>query len=112
MQIPTFSTKKKTVFIEVVVLILFFGGLYYLYTQFSEPTATVSSASAGEPLLGANSILFLKAINQDKINFRDVSFMDSELVKALQDFSEIIPKSTSHGREDPFTPYASSRLIR
>lgn len=112
MEIPTNFTKKKTVITEVVVLILVFGCAYYLYTQFSAPGVTTSGTSAGEPLLGASSILFLKAINQDKISFRDISFMDSELVKALQDFTEIIPTSTSHGREDPFTPYASSRSIR
>ena len=57
----SFFVQKKTVIIEGLVLVLFLAGMYYLYTTFSEDTATVSTANVNEQLLGQNFVLFLKA---------------------------------------------------
>jgi LPS O-antigen subunit length determinant protein (WzzB/FepE family) len=108
----SFFVQKKTILIEAVVLILFLFGMYYLYTSFSEESATVTPSAINEQLLGQNFILFLKVINQDRISFRDTSFMNSELVKQLRDFSEEIGMNDTRGRVDPFVPYASSRPLR
>ena len=108
----SFFVQKKTVIIEGLVLVLFLAGMYYLYTTFSEDTATVSTASVNEQLLGQNFVLFLKAVNQDRLSFREVSFMDSDLVRQLRDYSETIGVNETRGRVDPFVPYASSRPIR
>lgn len=108
----SFLIQKKTVIIEVAILVLFLGGMYYLYTTFSQGEATVSSPSANEQLLGQNFILFLKAVNQDRLSFKDISFMDSGLVQQLRDFSETIGVNDTRGRVDPFVPYAPTRSIR
>ncbi len=112
MQVPTFFTQKKTVVIEIVVLILFLVGMYYLYISFSEEQATVTTSQANQALLGQNFTLFLKAVNQDKLSFKDVSFLSSDFASQLQDFSQNFPPTVVRGRVDPFVPYASSRPLR
>jgi hypothetical protein len=108
----SFFVQKKTVIIEGLVLVLFLFGMYYLYTIFSEDTSTVSDAQVNEQLLGQNFVLFLKAVNQDRISFKDINFMDSSLVLQLRDFSETIGINDTRGRVDPFVPYASTRPLR
>jgi hypothetical protein len=108
----SFFVQKKTLLMEVAVLIAFLGGMYYLYTIFSEGSATTTASQVNTQLLGQNFTLFLKAVNEDKISFRDINFMDSALVQQLRDFSQTITVNESRGRVDPFTPYASSRPVR
>lgn len=111
--ISTFFLQKKTLFVEIIILVMFLFGLYYVYTLFSEPTlTTTTNTSTNQDLLGENYVLFIKAVNQDSLSFKDVSFINSDFVKQLQDFSVKIDPSYIHGRLDPFTPYASTRPIR
>lgn len=111
MQVPNIFIHKKTVIIEVLVLLAFMGGVYYFYTNFSEKSAT-TTVSHNEQLLGQNFIVLLKAINQDKISFVQKSFLNSSLVNQLQDFSEVILPTDSRGRAEPFSSYASPGSIR
>lgn len=108
----SFFIQKKTILIEAIILVAFLFGAYYLYTSFSQEETVTTTVSVNEQLLGQNFVLFLKAVNQDRISFRDINFMDSELVRQLRDFSETISITDSRGRVDPFVPYASSRPIR
>jgi hypothetical protein len=108
----SFFVQKKTVIIEGVVLVLFLGGMFYLYTIFSEGSSTTTTTQVNEQLLGQNFVLFLKAVNEDKISFRDINFMDSALVQQLRDYSQTITINESRGRVDPYSPYASSRPLR
>lgn len=108
----SFFVQKKTIIIEAAILIAFLAGIYYVYTSFSEESATVSQTSINEQLLGQNFTLFLKVINQDKVSFNNTSFMKSSLVEQLRDFSEVIGENATRGRADPFAPYASSRPLR
>jgi hypothetical protein len=107
----SFFVQKKTVIIEAAVLILFLGGMYYLYTIFSVSDTTVQP-SANEQLLGQNFVLFLKAVNEDRISFNDNSFANSKLFSQLKDYSETIGQNDTRGRVDPFVPYASTRPLR
>jgi hypothetical protein len=109
---PSFFVQKKTIIIEGTILILFLAGMYYLYTIFSTSDTVTSSPSANEQLLGQNFVLFIKAVNQDKISFKDLNFMNSKLVQELQDYSETIGINDTRGRVDPFVPYASTRPLR
>lgn len=95
---------------EAAVLILFLFGMYYLYTMFSE--GEVTTVQANEQLLGQNLVLFIKAVNQDRISFREVDFLNSEVAQSLRDFSETILPTESRGRVDPFVPYAPTRPLR
>lgn len=104
--------QKKTVIIEIAVLIVFLLGIYYLYSVFSEGEATTSNAQISEQLLGRNFMLFIKAVEQDKVTFRDADTMNSELVLMLKDFSETISINDTRGRADPFVPYALTRPLR
>lgn len=108
---PSFFVQKKRILIEAAVLIAFLYGCYYLYTSFSQDS-TVSTAPPNEQLLGQNFVMFLKVVNKDRISFKDVSFLDSDLVKQLRNFSETISINDSRGRVDPFVPYASTRPLR
>jgi hypothetical protein len=108
----SFFVQKKTVIIEGVVLVIFLAGMYYLYTIFSTGDTVTSPSSVNQNLLGQNFVLFLKAVNQDKISFKDLNFMNSELVQQLQDYSETIGINDTRGRVDPFVPYASTRPLR
>lgn len=105
-QAPNASSKGKSIiFIEILVLVLFLGGAYYLYTQFSSPSAEVSSVesdTAGQSLLGPKTLSFQKTSNQERLNFKLSS--ESELMKQLEDFSENIPTSAPEGRSNPFMP--------
>lgn len=112
MQIPQIFVQKKTIMIEIAVLIVVLALGYYLYSIMSEDSASVTETQMSEQLLGKNLTLFLKSKNQDKLSFKDISFMDTELVKQLKDFTETILPNSSRGRLDPFAPYASSRPIR
>ncbi len=108
----SFFIKKKTVIIEGAILILFLFGMYYLYTSFSEGSTTVSETKINEQLLGQNFVLFLKVVNQDRISFTDLNFINSALVRRMRDFSETISTNDTRGRLDPFVPYASTRPLR
>lgn len=108
----SFLVQKKTLIIEVAVLVVFLMGIYYLYTSFSQAETSVSQPQINEQLLGQNFVLFLKVINQDRISFQDTTFMQSELIMKLRDFSEVIGENETRGRVDPFVPYASSRSVR
>lgn len=108
----SFFEQKKTLLVEIVILVAFLSGMYYLYTVFTQDQPTVSTASVNEQLLGQNFVLFLKAVNQDRISFRDMNFMDSDLVRQLRDYSETIGENPTRGRVDPFVPYASTRPLR
>lgn len=108
----SFFITKKTLIMEVAALAIFLGGMYYLYTIFSVGSSTTTPSQMNEQLLGQNFVLFLKAVNEDKISFSGVNFMDSPLVKQLRDYSQTITINESRGRVDPFTPYASTRPVR
>ena len=111
MQIPTTFSGNKALVIEIVVLVLFLGGMYYAYTFFSTQTPTVAVAP-NEQLLGQDLTLFLKASSGEQFALDKTDFLKSELMGQLRDFSETISPNPSRGRLDPFTPYASSRPIR
>lgn len=108
----SFFVQKKTVIIEAIVLVLFLGGMYYLYVTFTEQVPVVSTETMNEELLGQDFVLFLKAVNQDRLSFREMSFMNSALVGQLRDYSEMIGINETRGRTDPFVPYAPPRPIR
>lgn len=108
----SFFVQKKTVLIEAAILIAFLGGMFYLYTIMTEGEATVTTSQQNEQLLGKNFTLFIKAVNQDKLSFREADFMNSDLVQRLRDFTETILPSETRGRVDPFVPYASTRPLR
>lgn len=104
MQVPTIFAEKRNLIIEVVVICLFLGAMYYGYTLFSEQSPTTTT-SANQQLFGPNLTILLKAVNEDHLVLKDVSFMNTELVRQLQDFSEVISPNPTRGRDDPFVPY-------
>ena len=112
MQLPSFFVQKKTLIIEMAVLVIFLGGMYYLYTIFSEQSSVTTQTQGSEQLLGQNITLFLKAVRQDKLSFDTSSFMSQPLIEQLQDFSETIVPASSRGRDDPFAPYAFTGPLR
>lgn len=104
MQPSSLFANKKSMIIEIVVVCIVLAGMYYGYTLFSteSPTTTVS---ANTNLLGPNLTLLIKAVNEDHLVLQNTSFLDTELVRRLEDFSENIGSTTSRGRSDPFVPY-------
>ena len=108
----SFFVQKKTIIIEVFILVIFLFGIFYLYTIMKEGGTTTVQSSASDHLLGPNLTMFVNAVNQEKISFRDADFMDSDIVQRLRDFSEIILPTESRGRADPFVPYASTGSLR
>ena len=109
---PKIFTQKNNIVMDIVILAIFLGGSYYLYTLFSEPDTVVTNTQINEQLLGKNFVLFLKAVNKDKISLTATEFMNGNLAKQLQDFSEEINPELYRGRLNPFEPYASTRSIR
>ncbi len=107
-----FFVQKKTVIIEVAILIAVLAGGYYLYTQFTTQDVTTVAASPNEQLLGQNFIMFIKAVDQENLSFKNRNFFDSELVQQLQDYSETIGINPTRGRTDPFSPYAFTGSLR
>lgn len=104
MQAPNILTEKKSIIIEVVVLCIFLGAMYYGYTIISEkPTTTITATN--KQLFGPNLTLLMKAVNEEHLILNDVSFMNGELVRQLKDFSEVISPNPTHGRNDPFSTY-------
>lgn len=104
MQVPTIFTEKRNLIIEIVVICLFLGGMYYGYTFFREQSPTTTNTTNNN-LFGPNLTLLLKAVNEEHLVLKDVSFMNTELVRQLQDFSEVISPNPTRGRDDPFVPH-------
>lgn len=96
----------------MAIVLAVLGGAYYLYTLFQTEDAVTTAPAVNTQLLGPNLTVFIKTVNQDKLTFQNVSFLDSDLVKELKDHSQVITVTSSRGRVDPFIPYASSRSIR
>lgn len=107
-----FFKQKKTLIIEAAVVIVFLVGMYYLYTVFSEDTASVTTVQTNEQLLGKNLIEFLKATSQERLSFDTKGIMAEPLVQQLRDFTETISMTETRGRLDPFVPYAATRPLR
>ena len=103
MQLPNALTEKKNIIIEVVILCVVLGAMYFGYTLIGEKSPT-TAATTNTQLFGPNLTLLLKAVNQDNLSLKDVSFMNSELVSQLQDFSEVILPNETRGRDNPFVP--------
>lgn len=103
---------KNKIIIEVIVLVLFLGLIYYAYTTFSNQEVIISKSAVNEQLLGQNFSTFLKVVNQEGLSFKDISVLASDLVSNMEDFSETIGETTSRGRDNPFTPYATPRSTR
>jgi hypothetical protein len=63
---------------------------------------------------GPNFTTYMGIVAKDKISFKekDLSFLNSTLVRMLVDYSETISPNATRGRLDPFVPYASSRPLR
>lgn len=108
----SFFLQKKTLIIEMLILLGLLYGMYYLYGKFSVPEVATVEAAPNTDLLGPNLVNFLKATKKDNINFNNISFMDSKEVSRLVDHSENITIAPSRGRLDPFVPYASTRPLR
>lgn len=104
MQLPNVFIGKKGLIIEMVILCVFLGVMYYGYVTFAEQSPTTVT-NTNEQLFGPNLTLLMKAVNQDHLSLRDVSFMNSELVRQLHDFSETISPNATRGRDDPFVPF-------
>lgn len=105
----SFFVQKKKVILEVVVLLAFFAGMYYLYQMLSVGSAGISKTQANEQLLGANFMLFLK--NQENLSF-STSSMNAKLIKQLINHTQVIEPTPSRGRSDPFAPYAATGPVR
>lgn len=114
MNIPQSVTSKKSIIIELIVLVIFLVGMYFAYTSFVDttPTVDVATPALNQQLLGANFVIFLKAVSQNSLSLGDSSLMNTKLVKDLEDHSQVISENISRGRLDPFTSYASSRPLR
>lgn len=103
MQVTNILTEKKNIILEVVVLCIFLGALFYGYTLISEKTP-ITTTSTTQPLFGPNMTLLFKAINEDNIVLNNRSFMTGQVARQLQDFSEVILPSVKRGRDNPFFP--------
>lgn len=103
MQTSTPLSDKKNIIIEVVVLCMFLGAMYYGYTVISEQSP-VTTTSSDQALFGPNLTLLIKAVEEDHIVLSNPPSMSSELPGQLKDFSEEIPKVSKYGRDNPFIP--------
>lgn len=103
-------TKNSTIAIEIIIIILFLAGVYYLYNQFGSSSVKIT-ISDNNSVLDANSSNIIKTVNSGKLNFDYTSIVNNKIVKDLKDFSEFISTSTIPGRDNPFIApsYASPR---
>jgi hypothetical protein len=113
MQAPSFFTQHKMLITEIAVAVaLLVIGYYGVSLLTNTETTSTTEGAINQQLLGQNFVIFLQAVNQDKVNISNTTFLDSQLVRNMQDFSEVIGETSARGRADPFLPYASSRPIR
>jgi hypothetical protein len=114
MEVPNIVAQKKTIIIEILILAVFLGGGYYAYTALFTGEVTTTEVVSSNAGLGPNFTTYMNAVAKDKISFKekDVSFLNSSLVRMLVDYSETISPNATRGRLDPFVPYASSRPLR
>ncbi|MCX6756741.1 MAG: hypothetical protein NTW35_01115 [Candidatus Nomurabacteria bacterium] len=104
MQVTNFLSEKKSIIIEITILCVFLGALYYGYTLISEQTP-VTTENTSQQLYGPNFTMLFKVINEDRVVLGPLSFMDSSIARQLEDFSEVISPNPVRGRENPFAPY-------
>jgi hypothetical protein len=95
-----------SIIVGVSVLLV---GAYFAYSMFKDEGSTTDVRTVD---LGPNITAFIAATAGKPLNFNMQKIFQAPLVAQLQDFSEVIPRTTSRGRENPFTPYASPRPIR
>jgi hypothetical protein len=114
MEILNAVTQKKTIIIEILILAAFLAGGYYAFNYFLSDDVTTTETISSDAGLGPNFTTYMGIVAKDKISFKekDLSFLNSTLVRMLVDYSETISPNATRGRLDPFVPYASSRPLR
>lgn len=104
-----FFVQKKKIIIEIIILVVFLAGIYFLYRMLSVGSENVSRIQTTEQILGASFMLFLKT--HESLSF-STSSMNAKMLNQLVDYSQIITPTDSRGRADPFSPYAATRSVR
>ncbi len=94
---------------DLIIGVVVLGLAYYGYTLFSSTDSSVSIVDSGASMtqfLGPNLTTFSQMVTKDKVTF-NYDFLNK--TSSFQDFTETINETSSRGRTNPFTPYASSR---
>jgi len=110
MQITEFLQKNKIIVSGAVGAILVIAVGYWLVFVFLKSeelttTTSVSTTASATRLLPKNFITVSDLIYKDKIDLKNKDFLQSLFLKNAKDFSQVVPTSTSRGRDNPFLPY-------
>jgi hypothetical protein len=111
MDLNLFIKEKKTIIIEVLLLVAVVVGCYFGYTYFFKQQESDVSVEINPAILGKNFVTFLNASRSGAIDLKDQQFLRSTYVSKLKDYSEVILPAPKRGRMDPFVPYAATRPL-
>ncbi len=113
--LPPFLEKHKFILSGLTgAIVLALAGVY-IVIMFTSDGGAVVKTNQNQSLLGEVSpsfIVFLQAMNSEKLSLKDQSFIDSYLVRNSHDYTQIINPSLSRGRLDPFSTYVAPGSTR
>lgn len=110
---PQNISLQKNSIIAVITLLLIFGGGYYFYTTGNGSPSSESAGQFDPSLLNTKDLKDYYAV-KDKINLKDMSYINKPFYQQLKDnTADILPKAPSGRRSNPFIPlYAPTGSIR
>jgi hypothetical protein len=97
------NEKIKHLLIDIAVVILVPGALFYVYVTYSGPSEPLfGSSQGGEDLVGEGQKFLAKLNELQKLRL-DTSVFDTEAYRSLID-THVTPPTEEAGREHPFIP--------
>lgn len=103
MKIIEILKNKKVIILEVFVMILILAvGYYFVLNLKQVPIVTTETSS--KQVLSDKFTLFLNATKKNNLDLNTEDLFQKKFVQSLHDFTVIVDKEETRGREDPFSP--------
>ncbi len=96
---------QKNSIIGAVALLVLLGGGYYGYITINSPSESAKVVKLDPSLFNEEVKNFYNV--KGKIKLDNISFLNKDFYKELENYSETIPSVTPPGRLNPFVPYAA-----
>lgn len=102
-KVKEFLKTYKNLIIEIFIGLALLVGSYFGFSFFISQGDSVGVVESNGQLLGPRFVEFLQLTGKNAVNL-DTSFLESPMLKQLQDFTEEIGESERRGRDYPFYP--------
>lgn len=105
MNINQSFTDNKKIISNLGAFVIFVGACYLVFTFINQRDATIVSLDQeANTIIRPEIVAYLQSVDIQRSFLKDKSIMNSEFVKNMKDFSEIIDTLYPKGRNNPFLP--------